>query len=257
MPSPSDEKIPLLNIDGCDGNVLKFDGFFTTLYKKLGFKQLTFETAYQEIICDQFEVMSDKKILEHLTALAFYWQKQRSFGQNNLNAFLNFLKGRPLIRPKGNSRELIRPGEACSSGPQMFKTFKTHRLVPDEFFHNGTLMSFLEELGVKMKVGRSEVLEFARQIERGENINDKCLRELLDEAFSEFNTSEPGRKSYLQELGGIKFVPQIFTQLQTIMKPTSGMYASRKISKTMNMNSMSQVRSWYRFEDPLCPRHTA
>ena len=112
MPSPSDEKIPLLNIDGCDGNVLKYEAHFTPLYKKLGFKQLTFVTAYQEIICDQFEAMSDKKILEHLTALAFYWQKQRSYGQTNLNAFLNFLKGRPLIRPQGNSQELVRPAEA-------------------------------------------------------------------------------------------------------------------------------------------------
>ena len=49
---------------------------------------------------------------------------------------------------------------------------------------------------------------------------DKVLQELLEEAFSVWNSSEPGRKGYLQELGGIKFVPWATTQLQNIMQPT-------------------------------------
>ena len=123
MPSPKDERIPLLNIDGCDGNVLEYEFHFTPLYQKLGFKQLSFETAYQELICDQFEFMSDETLLQHLEALAIYWLKQRSAGKN-LKFFLDFLKDRPLIRPKGNSQELVRPAEVFSSRPNLFKTFK-------------------------------------------------------------------------------------------------------------------------------------
>ena len=223
MPSHQEEKIPLLNIEDCHGDVLEYEGHFTRLYKDLGFQQLTFETAYREFIIEQFEAMSDVTRYEHLNALAIYWQKQRAAGKT-LKGFLDFLKGQSLIRPEGNDHYLVRPGEAYSSRQNLFKIFKTERLVPDRFLSNDVLMSFLEELGVKTKVGRSDVLEFARQIERGEQFEDNVLQELSEEAFNASNTSGPGRKDYLHELGGIKFVPRICTQLQTMLNPTLGMY---------------------------------
>ena len=219
MPSPREESIPLLNIKAYVADVLEYDGHFTQLFKALGFTQLTFETAYRKLICEQFEGMSEDMRYEHLNALAAYWQKLSSAGKMPKD-FLDFLKVQPLIRPQGNDNNLVCSGEACSPRHSLFKFYKTDRLIPDRFLNDVLLMSFLEELGVKTKVGRREVLEFSRQIERGENYEDKVLQELLEEAFSVWNSSEPGRKGYLQELGGIKFVPWATTQLQNIMQPT-------------------------------------
>ena len=224
MPSPKEEKIPLLNIEDCDADVLEYNGYLTQLYKDLGFKQLNFETAYRELICEQFEGMSDDTRYEHLNALAAYWQKMSSAGRTPKD-FLDFLKGQPMIRPCGDNQNLVHPEEAYSPGRNLFKMFKRDQLIPDRFLTNRPLMIFLEEVGVKTWVGRSDVLEFARQIERGDNLEDNVLQELLHEAFNDCNTSEPGRKGYLKELGGIKFVPRVTTQLQSILDPTVGMYA--------------------------------
>ena len=222
MPSPREENIPLLNLEDCDTDVLEYDGHLTQLYKALGFQQLTFETAYRKLICVQFEGMSEDTRYEHLNALAAYWQKLSSAGRTPKD-FLDFLKGQPLIRSHGGNQNLLRPEEAYSSRKILFKVFKPDQLIPDRFVNNAPLMIFLEELGVKTEEGRREVLEFARQIETGENYEDKVLQKLLEEAFSICNTSEPGREDYLQELGGIKFVPRVATQLQSIMQPTKGM----------------------------------
>ena len=224
MPSPNEEKVPLLSIEDGGVDVLEYRGHFSPIHEAMGFKQLTFETAYQEFICNQFDNMKDDTRYKHLNALALYWQKLKSAGRTAKD-FLDFLRGQALIRPQGKGHNLVIPEDAYSPRETLFHVFKPDRLIPDCFLSNVVLMIFLEELGVKTKVGRLEVLEFSRKIEKEERFED-TLRELFKEAFSVQNTSEPDRKIYLQQLGNIKFIPQIKTKLHSLIGTTKfkGMY---------------------------------
>ena len=235
MPPTSAAAIPEFDFENCIDAALKYIPMFEELYKRMGFKFLTFESAYTDVILPQFKNLTENHQKLHLGAL------ERFLGVSPDAGSLQYaLSKMPLVTAEG-SFELKPVSQLYDGDVELFRIFKRESILSTSYMHRdletgflGLRKHFFEKLGLKLTVGRDEVLEFCKSVEDMEGLGIEQQQEevdcLLAYAFDNRNvgSEEPATEvsRFLQSLGKIRILPTVKPELEKLMGLSRGRHRS-------------------------------